>query len=397
MPDLRKPVLAKGRSPFIKYPNGYTQRNIFIDTRMGIPAGLGVFVFIVNRPWVFYTRTGKGQNNRGGICYDEEHAVFVKIIDTHMPISNSPPLLGSSTIYDGTRLHHRKNASSTAEAVHQPFYRDMAIFNYAQVFYGLTAGKTDQDEDRLKLLCMQVRENGVADAFNRDVVGLAKRNGLDITSTEAIIDQEFGRHSPERFFKSALRKNLKNCLDGGQRKASPWEYRRYGMWRAVADFFGVCRDYPVMSAGVVGLVAYFGHKYPFLGGISGSMIIAWGFLASLANEWKARLKPSNAQDKSAYYVRSGENLAAALITCLGLKGIVHGSINGVEDAKAAITALPNATRPKKLLSATTTAITATSKEKHKTTLLESALFVSGLFDNVLLPFNWLADTLKKSH
>jgi len=75
-----------------------------------------------------------------------------------------------------------------------------------------------------------------------------------------------------------------------------------------------------------------------------------------------------------------------------LKGIKAGSLNGIEQAATAFKTRPNTMSPiVGALKGGKTAITATASEKHKTNLLEGVLFVSGLFDNVLLPFNWLDD------
>lgn len=286
------------------------------------------------------------------------------------------------------------------------FYTRFAVTqSEAQAFYQAVvqkpqkagAPKTEFSQERIQALLQQVhRKNGMP-AFNQAVAQLAMADGKPYQNAQDLLIGELFHNPFKRFFKSATQKELLDNLKYGENRfsASSLEYRKLGMWNAVADFVAVCKQYPVMSAGVIGAVAYFGHRYPFLGALSGAMIIAWGAGASAIHEIKAALLPKQPSAQRAdHYTRSGENMAAALITALGYKGIKNGNINGFEHAKEKAALMTSASKLRKTASGSWAAVKATSTEKNKTNLIESLLFVTGLFDNVLLPFNWLADRLK---
>lgn len=264
----------------------------------------------------------------------------------------------------------------------------------AKNFYGEMAQET-VDEDKVRGILKQVKHQSDPRAFNQVLARLARQDSKPYRNAQDLLRGKLYKNPIKRFFKTASYKETLDFLHFGENRfqASAWEHRRLGMWNAVADFVAVCKQYPVMSAGVIGAVAYLGHRYPFLGGISGVAIIAWGVAASVMHEIKAAFRQDNPEEKAKRYERSGENLAAALITSVGYKGIKNGTINGFEHAGEKVALLKEASWPAKVLKGALSAIKARSKEQHKTNLPESILFVSGLFDNVLLPFNWAADRL----
>jgi hypothetical protein len=134
-----------------------------------------------------------------------------------------------------------------------------------------------------------------------------------------------------------------------------------------------------------------------LGAVSGVAILAWSSAFSLKHEIQAMQIPAMNARKAEHYRDSGENMAAFLITALGGKGIHEGTINGFKQGHTAFRALPKTTAlqsAKAGLSSTWTAISSKLPQEHKMNPVEAFLFVSGLFDNVLLPFNWLADKIK---
>lgn len=292
-------------------------------------------------------------------------------------------------------LFHEKNGLEGLHPSDDSFTRTLAVRFYAQAFYQATVQQKGTDETRLKEILQQVAQKNALPEFNREIARIAKQDKKPYRNARHIIEREYARNPFKAFFKSATRKELLDYLETGKNHFRPsgWEYRKLGMWNAVADFVAVCRQYPVMSSCVIGAVAWLGHKFPFAGGVSGIAIIAWGTVASAIHELKALASPKQSEARAEHHIKSGENMAAALITSLGYKGIRNGTINGLEHAREKVGVMSEASAVKKAASGMWTAVKATSKEQHKTTPLESFLFVSGLFDNVSLPFNWAADKL----
>jgi hypothetical protein len=103
-------------------------------------------------------------------------------------------------------------------------------------------------------------------------------------------------------------------------------------------------------------------------------------------------------DRAAHYKASGENMAAFAITSIGGKGIKEGLQNGMKVYRSTVSEgsrLQEVNGLSRSMSGLWQASKARPTGEHKTNALESFLFVSGLFDNVLLPFNWLADKVEQ--
>ncbi|HEY9685856.1 MAG TPA: hypothetical protein V6C52_02645 [Coleofasciculaceae cyanobacterium] len=161
------------------------------------------------------------------------------------------------------------------------------------------------------------------------------------------------------------------------------------------DFGLVCKARPVMSALVIGSVAALGHRYPFLGGASGVLIMAWSSVATLIHELLARKNTPMNEVRAEHYIRSGENITAFLLTASGADGIWKGTINGLRAFRNTTGALRELNPLSRWMKASWAA-TKSELQEEKMSLFEGFRFVAGLFDNVLLPFNWLADKLKQT-
>jgi hypothetical protein len=216
-----------------------------------------------------------------------------------------------------------------------------------------------------------------------------------------------------KLFKRAPRKEALDYLSVGRNtyRANSWDYRMYGMYRSLADFANVCRAHPVMSAGVIGSVAVLGGVFPFVGAVSGIAIMGWAGGFTLLHEIKAAKQGEKMNaEKAEHYQSSGENLAAFLLTASGIKGIKEGRKMGMDAWKGATEASRKTnnwvTRQGKGLSAAVkqidpaaipgflqTKLAVKPHQGSEQNLFDRFLFVVGLFDNVLLPFNWLADKL----
>lgn len=260
------------------------------------------------------------------------------------------------------------------------------------------------DEQKVLDVLRQVHQQGVKPEFEIATLNEARRHGKIFNNASEIIQDEFAGNVFEKIFKNATRKEALDYLALGRNtyQATAGDYRLYGMYRSLADFGAVCKQHPAMSAGIIGAVAYLGAKYPFLGGISGIGIMGWGSAMSVINEVKAARRPQKMDAlKARQYMASGENLAAVLITAIGTHGIIEGNQLG-KAAIQGVKASKNMNPAHKFLKQASAAITATEKKyphviphdsDSKLKLVKTALFVSGLFDNVLLPFNWAAEKL----
>lgn len=302
----------------------------------------------------------------------------------------------------------------------------------AKAFCEATMGqRMGSDEKKMLHVLKAVQEEGVRPEFEKAVVNDARRHGKIYNSASAIVQDELAGNFWERKFKNAPRKEALDYLKYGKNtyRATGWDYRLYGMYRSLADFTAVCKEYPVMSAGVIGAVAVLGGLFPFLGAASGIGIMGWTTLFSAKNEIQAAQKGEVMnQEKAEHYKASGENIAAFLLTASGMHGIKGGSELGVSawskaaDAKkganflsrhasglkAAVTKVDENAIPQWASNGwakfktsikgqpKTTAPFGSVPKKSENGLIDWAnrgLFVVGLFDNVLLPFNAVADKI----
>lgn len=290
---------------------------------------------------------------------------------------------------------------------HQAQQREKQAKLLAKAFCRATVeARFGTDEKKVLHVLQRVNHKGLKPEFERLVLEEVRRHGKLFSSVQEMIQAEFAGNPFERRFKNAAYQEALDSWALGQNtyRGTGWDYRLYGMYRSVADFVAVCRQHPAMSAGIIGAVAFLGAKYPFLGGLSGLGIMGWGTAATVSSEVKAAQHPPRMDaTKAEHYTASGENLAAVLITALGFHGIKDGTLLG----KAAIQSVQAPTGQQRnpfhrLGQKALAAITATEQKypgvvPHDQTgagkWVKTTLFVSGLLDNVLLPFNWAADKL----
>ncbi len=290
---------------------------------------------------------------------------------------------------------------------HQAQQREKQAKSLAREFCRATVeARFGPDEKKVLHVLQRVNQKGLNPEFERAVLEEVRRHGKGFASVRELIEAEFAGNPFERRFKNAAYQEALDSWALGQNtyRGTGWDYRLYGMYRSVADFVAVCRQHPAMSAGIIGAVAFLGAKYPFLGGLSGLGIMGWGTAATVSNEVQAAQHPPRMNAaKAEHYTASGENLAAVLVTALGFHGIKDGTMLG----KAAIQSVQAPTGQQRnpfhrLGQKAVAAITATERKypgvvPHDQTgagkWVKTTLFVSGLLDNVLLPFNWAADKL----
>jgi hypothetical protein len=274
------------------------------------------------------------------------------------------------------------------------------------------------DEQEIKDTLRIVARQGLQWDFQAAVRSEALQQGRVVRDAGEIIDKKMASNWLMRYFQAAPRQECQDYLRLGRNtySSSPWAYRRFGMYRSVADFIGVCKAHPIMSGSVILTTAFLGDKYPFVGAVSGVGLLAWAVIMSIVSEVKAAKHPVMNAGKAEHYKQSGENLAAIIMTAPGYHGIAEGNYAGykVLQGKVPVGSIKS-TQPKGLWGAISLdkesetykywakGPRALTPQEPKTfrerlvPLLNRGLFVFGLFDNVLLPFNCLADQLDEAN
>ncbi len=292
-------------------------------------------------------------------------------------------------------------------------FRQKRATQLTRDFCDATLGKRfGSDEQKVLETLKAVSQEGLQPEFEVAALNEARRHGRIYNQVSDVLHDELASNGLMKLFKRAPRKEALDYLSVGRNtyRATGWDYRAYGMYRSLADFANVCRAHPVMSAGVIGSVAVLGGVFPFVGAVSGIAIMGWAGGFTLLHELKAaKLGPKMNAEKAEHYQSSGENMAAFLLTASGIKGIKEGRKIGMDAWKGASEANKNsswAIRHGKGMSAAVKQIdpdaipgflqSKLAIKPHQGSdqnLFDRFLFVVGLFDNVLLPFNWLADKL----
>jgi hypothetical protein len=257
---------------------------------------------------------------------------------------------------------------------------------FANATWRMAGTNTVQVKEVLK----KVHDSQSLPAFNKTLAATAWQEGRLLPNAVAVLNEELAGTEFSRLVKRASLLESMDALLYGKNsyRARPWDYRLLGAWSALTNFWDVCKQHPVMSSLVIGSVAYFGGKYPFLGGISGVGIMGWSGVAMAAYEHKASKNPGAMNtEKAEAYLESGENAMAFLLTASGGDGIVKGVLNGAKVFAEATNGVKAQGVLARWLLPLTQACKATMQEGEHVGLR----FVVGLFDNVLLPFNWAAE------
>jgi hypothetical protein len=296
---------------------------------------------------------------------------------------------GSTTVNVQSGVFHQfhQGGSVTTNFANQGFNSRKAAEDFCKATLDTSFGT---DLQTVKKVFKEVYENNAHASFDAAVAERAKQDGYSVNNAVEVLDRKFnGILKP---FMQVPRKECMDILLHGKNlyRSTPMEYRMRGMWTAISDFLTVCKKHPVMSSAVIGSVAYFGGTYPFLGAISGIMIMAWAGAVTLINELKARKLPGMDEKKAECYLQSGENIMAFLLTFSGVDGIYSGAKNGLSVFAKTAPDLKNMNAFNNILIRSWAAIA--SKLKHGEEV--GLRFVVGLFDNVLLPFNALSERLQ---
>jgi hypothetical protein len=257
---------------------------------------------------------------------------------------------------------------------------------FANATWRMAGTNTTFVADALK----KVHDSQSLPAFNKTLAATAWQEGRLLPSAVAVLNEELAGNGFSRLVKRApLLESMDALLYGKNTyRGKPWDYRLWGAWSALTNFWDVCKQHPVMSSGVIGSVAYFGAKYPFLGAVSGVGIMGWSGVAMTAYEHKASKNPGGMNaEKAEDYLESGENAMAFLLTASGGDGIVKGVLNGAKVLEEAPTGVKAGSNLMQLGARVWRATKAQLDDGDHIGLR----FVVGLFDNVLLPFNWAAE------
>jgi hypothetical protein len=259
-----------------------------------------------------------------------------------------------------------------------------SVAHSAEQFYQATLGMTGTDIEKTKAILKHAHQQGNLPALKQAIVQKARQEGFAVNDTLDILHHEFSNNALKRVFKAAPRQSVMDVYNTGQDqyRASKMQYRLFGMWRAIANFLTVSKQYPLMSGAIIGLVAHYGGKYPFLGAFSGVGILGWSGANMARQEWRAR-GPGMTAEKAEALVSSGENLTAFALTASGGDGIYKVMAESVNRLKAAPLSAKNLFN-----------IVGMQLNAHDAMGgLQSLRFVMGLFDNVIPPFNAVANRL----
>jgi hypothetical protein len=271
----------------------------------------------------------------------------------------------------------------------KPDLADNPIEDLANVYADATWRRVGVDERLVKRVFKTVHDRQAHDAFDQAVAQLARLDGYTYADAQAVLQAKWSSNMVSQAFNRAPLKEAADIYHQGvnPHRASPWEYRLRGFWLSLGNFMAVCRRYPLMSTLVIAATGYLGGKYPFLGGVSGLAIIGAAGAGIATNEHAAKTT-ANAKQKAHYYMESGENLSALVLTASGIDGILAGTWQGVKAMQAplAVKRVQMLQWPERLWNG----IKMTMPGGHHM----GPRFVLGLLDNVLMPFNSLAKKLQ---
>ncbi|WP_373532110.1 hypothetical protein [Vampirovibrio sp.] len=276
---------------------------------------------------------------------------------------------------------------------------ETSVAGLADAFYKATLGKRGMDEQAAKKALTAVYQQGRQLEFEQAVLQLAHAQGKAVTGVEDILQQELAGNAFKKVF---LKAPLTECQDlwrQGQLsyRAKPWDYRLRGMWGALEHFGHVIKNHPAISLTAMAGVTALGHFKPVVGAASGAAIMGISAATSVVNEVKALNHPQSDSEKVRYYQKSGENLTAFLLTLVGVEGIQKGLSAGykagVESAK--LSSVPQNVilrKPYQVWQGLTHKASGHEKMDYR----QFGMFVLGLLDDSLLPFNWAAEKMQKN-
>lgn len=270
-----------------------------------------------------------------------------------------------------------------------PALRAAFAQNQADAFCRATVEKWGVDETAVKEVLTTVNQSGVRPEFEMAVKVRLASAGESMASVDDVLTHEFAGDILDRTFKKTSLAETQDLWRSGQitYRSSPWQYRLRGMWGALEHFGNVVKQYPIASTTAIVLVTLLGHRFPFVGGLSGAVIFALSAGMTAKNEYKAFQLAGMGAEKSTYYRESGESLTALLLSVVGIDEIYKAlRCGGTAFAEA---------KSAGLWRQTTAALNAVPKEGEGSSAFGLIRFVTGLLDDALIPFNWVADKLGK--
>jgi hypothetical protein len=307
---------------------------------------------------------------------------------------------GVTTIATFPPLQRRFSAAWAFHSAPQPAApRYNNVSEASRAFLNATLARSGTDYGQVTSVLSWARQHQALEKL--DAVILQRRGLAEGPHPVAsILAKEFYSNPVSAWWKQAKIQEVMDTLQTGAPtyRQTPWDYRRFGMWKCLADFFSICKRHPLVSSIIIALVGYYGGKYPFIGGFSGAIIMGLSALGLWKSERLARQVPGPmGAAKAEHYITSGENLADFLLTAFGADGIAQSCWQG---GKVFLSPLPKARAAwqmhtpvawlRRLWRATTFQLT----NQARMNAFQSFRFVIGLFDNVIMPFNWAAEKIQ---
>jgi hypothetical protein len=309
-----------------------------------------------------------------------------------VPVSFGPPPV-KPALYVA-----RPHVLSTFSSTPMPHSGVPSVAVLADTFYKATLGKRGRDEETAKKVLKTVYQQGCRLEFEQSVLQLARTQGSPVAGVEAILQQELAGNA---FDKVVLKAPLTECQDlwrQGQEtyRATPWDYRARGMWGALQHFGHVIKSHPVISLGAMAGLTALGHFKPVIGAVIGVTIMAASGFNTVVNEVKAFKHPQTDSEKVGYYQKSGENLTAFLLTLVSAEGIYKSLTAGYKAGVESVNLAASTNAFQRIPSQVLKGLMHQAGEHEKMDYRQFVMFVFGLLDDSLLPFNWVSEKLQKN-
>lgn len=303
-----------------------------------------------------------------------------------------PPLIARWQPMQSGPLHFLQNRASTSPQA----LRIRQAIGLADRFYAAAVENHWADDHELKKVLQTVQQQRLHREFQAAVNWELKLDGRPPQSVENLLTASFDSNPVEKIVFKASRDE---CLDIWRRgnptyRSHSLSYRLRGMWASLEHFGHVIKEHPVPSLAIMGGVALLGKMKPMLGALSGTAIMLISGASVLKHELHAAEIPAMNEHKAEHFKKSGENLTAFLLTLLGIKGMDKTYRSGYEVLKQPLPLsgqkvgrFPMLGRLKQVL--------LHKDELNPMTPKELFMFVLGLADDSLLPFNWASHKLNQ--
>jgi hypothetical protein len=270
-----------------------------------------------------------------------------------------------------------------------------ALQQRLDAFWAATVNKPfGVDTDTVEATMLWLHKTKQLPAFNQALAHKARHEGYSFTSVQDVLREQYGGNALNQAVKEVPRKDAMALLYTGKKQYdySPTDLRVRGAWMSLVHLTDIVKQYPVMASLLIGGGTLLSARFPFLGGLSGAVIMAVSGTEIVRNELKARaMPPAMTPEKAQCYQNSGSNITAFACTALGADDILKSLKVGGEAMATASQATGNPLL--KLVQVPWAAITAKMHEGSHVGLR----FLVGLVDNWVLPFDYKAKALAKQH